>query len=56
MEEGIDLEKLLLLGLAISFLMVSAVACEKEGTAEKAGKSVDRAFDSAKEKLNETTK
>lgn len=50
------MKKIFLICLAISFLMVSAVACEKEGTAEKAGKSVDRAFDSAKEKLNEATK
>ena len=49
-------KKLLLVGLAVSYLFISAVACEKEGTAEKAGKEVDRAFDSAKQKLNEATK
>ena len=48
--------KILLVGLALSSLLITAVACEKEGTAEKAGKEVDKAFDSAKQKLNETTK
>ncbi len=31
-------------------------ACEKEGTAEKAGKDIDRALDSAKKKYDEATK
>jgi hypothetical protein len=48
--------KILLVGLALSSLLLGTVACEKEGTAEKAGKKVDRAFDSAKEKLNDATK
>ena len=46
----------LVIGFAISCLLLSAVACEKEGTAEKAGKEIDRALDSAKKKLDETTK
>lgn len=50
------LRKFLLVGLAVSYLLISVVACEKEGTAEKAGKEVDRAFDSAKQKLNDATK
>ena len=50
------MKKLLAICLAISLLMVSAVACEKEGTAEKAGKEIDRAFDSAKQKLNDVNK
>jgi len=49
-------KKVLVIGLAISCLLISAVACEREGTAEKAGKEVDRAFDSAKQKLDEATK
>ncbi len=48
--------KVLLVGLALSSLLITAVACEKEGTAEKAGKEVDRAFDSAKKKLDDATK
>ena len=51
-----EVKKLLVIGLAIGGLLISAVACEKEGTAEKAGKEIDRALDSAKQKLNETTK
>jgi len=31
-------------------------ACEKEGAAEKTGKDFDKALDSAKDKINETTK
>ena len=50
------MKKVLVIGLAISCLLISAVACEREGTAEKAGKEVDRAFDSAKQKLDEATK
>ena len=51
-----DVKKILVIGIAISCLMISTVACEKEGNAEKAGKEVDRAFDSAKQKINEATK
>ena len=50
------LGKILLVGLALCSLLFATVACEKEGNAEKAGKEIDRAFDSAKKKLNETTK
>ena len=51
-----EVKKIFEIGLAISCLLISAVACEKEGPAEKAGKEVDRAFDSAKQKLNDATK
>lgn len=37
-------------------LIFSAVACEKEGSAEKAGKQVDQALDDAKKKFEEATK
>ena len=37
-------------------LALTMTACEKEGTAEKAGKVFDQALDSAKEKVNEVTK
>ena len=49
-------KNILVIGLVISCLLISAVACEREGPAEKAGKEVDRAFDSAKQKLDEATK
>jgi predicted small secreted protein len=54
--EEMNLKKIIAVILAVSFLLTAAVACEKEGTAEKAGKEIDRAFDSAKEKFNEATK
>ena len=50
------MKKLLALSFVIICLLVSAVACEKEGPAEKAGKEGDRAFDSAKKKLNDVKK
>jgi len=50
------LRKIAVLCFVIICLLLTSVACEKEGTAEKAGKSVDKAFDSAKQKLNEATK
>lgn len=49
-------KKIAVIGLALGCLLVTAVACEKEGTAEKAGKEIDRALDSAKQKLNDATK
>jgi len=42
-------------GLA-AFLLFLATACEKEGPAEKAGKEMDKAMDSAKKSFNELTK
>ena len=56
MERDMKLIKILLVGLALSSLLIATIACEKEGTAEKAGKEIDRALDSAKKKLDETTK
>ena len=50
------LQKVIAVILSVSFLMATAVACQKEGTAEKAGKEIDKAFDNAKQKLNEVTK
>ena len=49
------LKKIFALIAMASFLFLSS-GCEKEGTAEKAGKEVDRAFDSAKQKMNDATK
>jgi hypothetical protein len=50
------LKKIIAAILAAGFLLTVAVACEKEGTAEKAGKKIDRAVDNAKQKLDEATK
>ena len=47
--------KLLVL-LALIFFGLSTAACEKEGGAKKAGKKIDNAFESAKEKIDEATK
>ena len=51
-----EVKRILVVGLALSCLLISAVACEKEGSAEKAGKEIDRALDSAKKKLDDATK
>ena len=39
----------------IAFCAVGIIGCEKEGPAEKAGKKMDQAFDSAKKKVEEAT-
>ena len=56
MEGDMKVKKFLVIAFAISCLLISAVACEKEGTGEKAGKEIDKALDSAKQKLNEAGK
>jgi hypothetical protein len=38
------------------FICFAAIGCEKEGPAEKAGKEIDKAFNTAKDKINEATK
>lgn len=38
------------------FLACGFVGCKKEGTAEKAGKKIDQAIDSAKKQVEEATK
>lgn len=45
-----------LISLAIMFMFLTTTACERKGPAEKAGKEIDRAEDSAKKKYDETTK
>jgi len=48
--------KMMLIGcLLFSLLGFTIVGCEKEGPAEKAGKKVDKAIDSAKESFKELT-
>jgi outer membrane lipoprotein-sorting protein len=41
---------------AIACLAFGIAGCGEKGTAEKAGKEVDKAVDSAKEKFEEVTK
>ncbi len=48
-------KKIVIIGALISLTM-ALVACSEEGTAEKAGKEIDKTFDSAKEKVHEATK
>jgi hypothetical protein len=48
-------KKLLILCL-MGFLACGFVGCKKEGTAEKAGKKIDQAIDSAKKQVEEATK
>ena len=48
--------KILVILMALSLLVVLNAGCEKEGTAEKTGKEVDRALDAAKDKYKEMTK
>lgn len=46
----------IVLVFALICLGSSLVACEKPGPAEKAGKDMDNAIDSMKQKANELTK
>ena len=49
-------KKILVILVALSLLYALNVGCEKEGPAEKAGKEVDRALDSAKDNYKKMTK
>lgn len=40
---------------SLLILLLSTVACEKEGGAEKAGKAFDKALNTAKDKIHEAT-
>lgn len=42
--------------VVLIILAFSLTACEKEGTAEKADKTLDKAFNTAKDKINDATK
>lgn len=50
------MQKKILLLVALAFFAIQLGGCEKEGTAEKAGKEVDKAFSTAKDKINDATK
>ncbi len=47
--------KVALLLLAVIMVFTTA-ACEKEGSTEKAGKKIDKAFNSVKDKVKDATK
>lgn len=49
------LRKILMLCLATGLAM-ALCGCGEEGTAEKAGKEIDKAFDSAKDAVHDATK
>ncbi|HEU18390.1 MAG TPA: transport-associated protein [Deltaproteobacteria bacterium] len=46
----------MLLFLSLLIFSFLTVACEKEGGAEKAGKKIDKAIESVKEKVDDATK
>jgi len=48
--------KKILILLTLALFVAMQAGCEKEGTAEKAGKEVDKAYDAAKDKFKEVTK
>lgn len=41
--------------IIIAFLSIPIMGCEKEGTAEKAGKKIDNAIEAAKETVKKQT-
>lgn len=53
---GRTMWKKLMVLMVLGLFVAMHVGCEKEGTAEKAGKEVDKAYDSAKDKFKEMTK
>ncbi|MFC1845453.1 hypothetical protein ACFLZ5_11805 [Thermodesulfobacteriota bacterium] len=48
--------KKILILMTLALFVALQTGCEKEGTAEKAGKEVDKAYDAAKDKFKEVTK
>jgi uncharacterized lipoprotein YehR (DUF1307 family) len=47
--------KIFMIVVALS-LTIGIYGCKKEGPAERAGKEIDRAFEKAKDKIDEATK
>ena len=47
-----SLKTIILLGLVCAFTAAVTIGCEKEGPMEKAGKTVDKAVDDAKEAVD----
>lgn len=48
-------KKIVMIG-ALVCVTLALVACGEQGSAEKAGKEIDKAVDSVKEKVHEATK
>jgi len=51
-----SLFKRLIIIAIVGLLFAGVYGCKKEGTAERAGKNVDKAMEDAKEKLDDATK
>jgi len=49
------IRKITIVFTVLAFCAFGFMGCEKEGPAEKAGKEIDKAFDSAKKELDKAT-
>ena len=49
------LKKMTVVISVLAFCAFGFMGCEKEGPAEKAGKEIDKAFDSAKKEIDKAT-
>ena len=49
------LKKMMVVISVLAFCAFGFMGCEKEGPAEKAGKEIDNAFDSAKKEIDKAT-
>lgn len=49
------LKRLIIIAI-VGFLVAGVYGCKKEGTAERAGKKMDKAMEDAKDKLDDATK
>jgi hypothetical protein len=49
------MKKMAIVFSVLAFFAFGLAGCEKEGPAEKAGKEIDQAFDSAKKELDKAT-
>ena len=50
-----QIKTILVCSLLCAFVAMVTIGCEKEGPAEKAGKKMDEAFDSAKKSFKKLT-
>jgi hypothetical protein len=49
------MKKMTVVVSVVAFCAFGFMGCEKEGPAEKAGKEIDKAFDSAKKEIDKAT-
>ena len=49
------IKKMMVVFSVFAFCAFGFMGCEKEGPAEKAGKEIDKAFDSAKKEIDKAT-